>query len=98
MNILRELKTLRGRIKTAWAVLTGKTGHVIRFGMDIKRCDDCRRDGQDVAGCYFCEDVGVTQVAPRSPWVPGLGVLDAKYCFNCGKRLLFKPADKEAKE
>lgn len=94
----RKLKKMFGRIKTAWKALTGKSDHVIHFGMDIKRCDDCRRDALDVAGCYFCEDVGVTQVAPRSPWVPGLGVLDAKYCFNCGKRLLFKPDDRETRK
>lgn len=91
---MNKIKTtsLRDRVQAAVRAFRGKPTRSITFGVEIKRCDDCRRSGYDEAGCFFCEDAGVHRVAPFGQ-VDGLGILEAKYCFHCGKRLFFKSDD-----
>ena len=96
MNKIKRTN-LRDRAKAAWLAFRGKPVSRLSFGIEVKRCDDCRRSGHDVEGCYFCEDAGVQRIAPFGR-VDGLGILKPRYCFNCGKRLLVTPEDAEEVE
>lgn len=86
--------SLVSRLRAAWRALSGKPTKTLGFGINLKFCDECRRSGGDVAGCYFCEDAGVHHVQPIGH-VDGLGVKVPKYCFNCGKRLFIPSNDME---